>query len=264
MLYRMCSLLYNYSMFRKYVYNKITWLDFKHPHSSEIKEASQAYKIPDEIIKSFLTKNSDVEAYISGDYIFLSLPFPTLIKDSKTLTHVAGKTYIRFIIGKSFIITGREINSVAFRYASKRIRRPEKTNALEGTVASSSLEPMRVILSKMYEEIGNDLEKAQSHMIEASLIDPEHHKHYKDILAEQHKIWEAFDFLCKEFFINPETVAPLEKIMKKRLEADNHLDSLTVGKRKTDTAEVTDKSKKRRLALLALAAVVAVVVFLLV
>ncbi len=94
-------------MYKTFKRGKIEWYDFTGNDNAEFPKLAAEKNIDTYIAKKFTSRNERDRAFISGDNLFLCMHFPDL--NQETFEYKLQE--INFIIGKDYIITGKEDDS---------------------------------------------------------------------------------------------------------------------------------------------------------
>jgi magnesium transporter len=94
-------------MYKTHKRGNIEWLDFTGDDKIDFPKIAAEKDIDSYVVDKFTSPNDRDRAFISGDNLFLCMHFPDL--DQETLEY--GLQEINFVIGKDYIITGKQKNS---------------------------------------------------------------------------------------------------------------------------------------------------------
>ncbi len=204
-------------MYRKYVYQEVTWFDFREISKSEAIEVCSLYGLAEKVIKLILNTSVRHGVVRFDNCVLASMELPCTIntKNKKKIE----KKPIHFVIGEGFLITVR-FDEVRGLKDSKKSLEVSSTHAVRSTLVFA------YILTRIYEHINHDLADRlpliaaghNSYAYKKYLID------YNRTLIKHEQVLEALRAVAVRFFTDPELDENLEKIMNKYRITIKHLD----------------------------------------
>ncbi len=170
-------------MYRKYVHHETTWFDFVKPKEEDFLEIARIYKLNKEIIRKFLSTKRRNEILVQDRRLFLSLVF-----HEKGKTNQLTSTTLRIVLGRNFILSGRESDIAGFYEIKKIIKSKPQTDPVTPNA------PFLGLLSKIYDDIEEHLDNAEHNI---AIL--------HEILAAQASIWDSNERTIFESFLDEET-----------------------------------------------------------
>ena len=195
-------------MYRKYVYERVTWYDFRDIREDEAVEVGSLYALEPGVIKTITNISTKNKVTKFDNCIVVSMDVPCSI-DTGVNKKIAKKP-VHFVLGDGFLITVRFDDVRGFKDMKKEYehnRTPESIN--------SSLYMFAALLSQVYEHMHHDISK-QLPVIAVEHSDYAHKKYlidYSRMIQRHESVIEAFRAVAVSFFDDDETNRNLDQII---------------------------------------------------